>query len=224
MIGTKRKQCTILFLIVIAFVLLFYIPTLNLVQLQQQTESKLKILFWKENSLQPDNRRIFFHETSGRDYLNVRQCCAVESAAKNNPNRSVQIFIHADQLNYSRPFLSVLEQYDNVIVVLMNETEYFLDTPLQRWYLEGEWKKSWYKIVHMADYVRMLTLYRGGGFYMDLDYVTLKPLDEKFLWNFFLIEGPDMKLLSNSAFHLEHKHRLVSEIIKRLVKYYRPDE
>ena len=46
-----------------------------------------------------------------------------------------------------------------------------------------------------TDYIRMLTVYKGGGLYMDLDYVVLKPLDEKFLWNFFLIEGPDMKLV-----------------------------
>lgn len=70
----------------------------------------------------------------------------------------------------------------------------------------------------------MLTLYKGGGLYMDLDYVILKPLDERTLWNFILIEGPEMKLLSNSAFHLEHGHRLMKEIIKRLAKYYNPDE
>ena len=38
--------------------------------------------------------------------------------------------------------------------------------------------------------MRMLTLARGGGMYMDLDYVTLRPLEPyEELRNFFLIEG-----------------------------------
>lgn len=215
-----RSKATVFLCITLPLV--FYIS--QILMTQPQHHQKLTVVKWSKDVLKPDNRRIFFHETSGRNYLNVKQCCAVESAAKNNPTRPVLIFLHADKLNYSRPFISVLEQYDNVIVVLLNETEYFSDTPLEKWYLENEWRTSFFKVVHMSDYVRMLTIYKGGGFYMDLDYITLKPLDETFLRNFFLIEGPEMKLLSNSVLHLEHNHRLISEIIKRLVKYYKPDE
>ena len=94
---------------------------------------KFTILKLTEGSLQPDNRRIFFHETSGRGYLNVRQTCAIESAARNNPDRSVQLYL--DRLNYSSQFLSVLKEYQNVIVVLFNESQYFANTPMEQWYL-----------------------------------------------------------------------------------------
>lgn len=37
------------------------------------------------------NRRIFFHETSGRGHLTFRQVCTVESAARHNAGRLVQV-------------------------------------------------------------------------------------------------------------------------------------
>lgn len=220
---TTRTFC--LYLGSVVSISLFFLSSqLSLIWTEQPKGIQVNVIRWTEGGLPPDNRRIYFHETSGNGYLNVRQSCAVESAARHNPTRPVQLFLHADRLNYSRPFLSVLQHYSNVVVVLLNETEYFLNTPLEKWFIDGEWRESMYKIVHMADYIRMLNLFKGGGMYMDLDYITLKKLDEKFLQNFFLVETKDMKLLSNSAFHLVHQHRLIHEIIKRLVNYYKPDE
>ena len=167
------------------------------------------------------NRRIFFHETSGRQYLNLRQTCTVESAAMNNPDRPVQVFMTSDQLDYSGPWLEILQHYVNVNIILIDAKDYFADTPLENWYNDGEWRTSMYKIVHLSDYIRMVTLLKGGGMYMDLDFVTLKQLDEKDLWNFYLIETKEMKLLSNAVLHLERGHRFIHQMIDRLVKYYR---
>ena len=70
----------------------------------------------------------------------------------------------------------------------------------------------------------MLNLYKLGGFYMDLDYVTLKAFNETHLWNFVAYEGPDGKLVTNSVFHLQHGHRIIKEIIKSLCKNYSADQ
>nr|CAH0103428.1 unnamed protein product [Daphnia galeata] len=45
---------------------------------------------WIPFNVTLNNRRIFFHETSGDANLNFQQCCVVESAAKHNPDRPVQ--------------------------------------------------------------------------------------------------------------------------------------
>lgn len=130
-----------------------------------------------------------------------------------------------NRLDYtSSPWLKVLQNYQNVSIILVDPEEYFANTPLENWYKDGEWRTSMYHIVHLSDYIRMLTLQKGGGMYMDLDFVTLKRLDEKVLWNFFLIETVEMKLLSNAVLHLERGHRLIPEMIDRLVKYYYADE
>jgi len=36
----------------------------------------------------------------------------------------------------------------------------------------------------------------GGGLYMDLDFVTLKPSEEHVLWNFFPFEDPESKFIT----------------------------
>jgi len=182
---------------------------------------------WDDDDIISNNKRIFFHETSGRNDLDVRQTCAVESAALHNPQRPIQLFVLSTaDVNETDPWLQVLSQYSNVDVIVVDDEEaYYRDTPLENWFLQGEWRESYYQIVHKSDYMRMLTLSRGGGMYMDLDYITLRPLEPyELLSNFFLIESADMKLLSNSVVHLERGHRLIDAIIERLVKYYRPDD
>ena len=125
---------------------------------------KLRIIYWSEDSVKPDNRRIFFHETSGRNALSMRQSCAVESAAKNNPTRAVQIFMSTDHVNYSSPWIRALEHYSNVAVILVDEEEYFYQSPFEDWYQRGEWKKSRFRKEHMSDYIRILSLYKGFFF------------------------------------------------------------
>ena len=70
----------------------------------------------------------------------------------------------------------------------------------------------------------MVTLYRGGGLYMDLDFITLQPLDETLLWNFFPFPKEDRSRVTNSMFHLQHGHRFIDEIVHRLAINYYPDK
>jgi hypothetical protein len=76
-----------------------------------------------------DDKRIYFHETAGRDHLNLRQLCAVESAAKKNPDRSVQVFFQTNHVNLTvDPLISILRGYPNISVILINVTDYFTGT------------------------------------------------------------------------------------------------
>ena len=140
----------------------------------------------------------------------------------------MQLFLTIDHhFNYSEidsTWLSVLGQYSNVQVILINETEYFEHSPLESWYREGVWRTSPFCKEHMADYIRMLSLFKGGGLYMDLDFIILKPLDEKILWNFFPFPKADRLNIINSIFHLEHGHNLTDEIIRRLAVSYDPNK
>lgn len=82
-----------------------------------------------------NNRRIFFHETSGRGYLSFRQCCAVESVAKNNPTRPVQLFLSAGSIDREKfkGCLATLDYYPNVEIYLVDNEKYFKNTPLEEW-------------------------------------------------------------------------------------------
>ena len=96
----------------------------------------MKIIHWNKNETLPlwvtalltDHRRIYFHETTGRSSLNLRQLCAVESAAKENLNRSIQLFLQSDNVDLRTPLDSIMKQYSNLAVILINATDYFADT------------------------------------------------------------------------------------------------
>lgn len=100
-------------------------------------KERLNIIRWKrnqtlsswENSILSDSSRIYFHETTGRNDVNLRQLCAVESAAKENPGRSVQLFFQTDYVNVTAsPLGSIMKYYQNIAVILINASEYFADT------------------------------------------------------------------------------------------------
>lgn len=195
----------------------------NLDQSSSANQMRFHITSWSLKTNRADDRRIYFHETSGRRSLDLRQSCAVESAAKENPGRSIQLFMQTNRLEKKGPWLSILDQYNNIQVILLNDTDYFANTPLEAWYRQGVWRSSPYQREHFSDYIRMLSQLRGGGLYMDLDFITLKALDEQILWNFFPIEDKTASLLTGSIFHLESGHWIMEPIIRKLAAGYDPN-
>lgn len=181
------------------------------------------------------NDRIFFHETSGKNKLSLVQCCAVESAAKYNPGRPVQVFLRPSKFcsvdpaskvstSFHNPvWLEILSNYSNVSVILLNEEHYFVGTELEVWYNRGEWRNSRFEIAHLSDYIRILTLKKGGGMYLDMDMLTLKPYNGDVFHNFFVYGSTRNDHISNGVMHLEQGHWLSNEIIHLLSSEYYPD-
>ena len=177
--------------------------------------------------------RIFFHETSGRLELSFRQNCVVESAALHNPQRPVEIFFQPQQqstaaaIDQSSAWIRVLNRYANVqVIVIDDEGLYFKDSPLEDWYREGKWRNSPYRVQHMADYIRMVTLKKGGGggMYLDLDIVTLKPYDGPQFRNFVTAKIENFERITNAAFHFDGGHRLIDAIVKKQNEGYDRDD
>lgn len=176
--------------------------------------------------------RIFFHETSGHSDLSLRQCCAVESAARHNPDRPIQLFMrspatcisdNSPSSLHSPSWLKVLSRYSNVAAVLLNEERYFAGTPLEDWYSKGVWRTSRFQIGHLSDYIRILSLYKGGGLYLDMDILTLRAFKGAMFRNCLVYENDAMDTIGNSVLHLERGHRLTSELIQLLSEEYDPE-
>lgn len=93
----------------------------------------LKVSSWNGDVV--NNHRIFFHETSGKSRLTFRQCCAIESVAKNNPTRPIQVYLSVDTVDSDKlqACFSVLDNYSNVEIIFVDNDEYFRDSPLEEW-------------------------------------------------------------------------------------------
>jgi hypothetical protein len=115
---------------------------------------KSRIVKWRQDQLHAiDSHRIFMFETTGYCELDARKSYAAESAAKHNPDRSVQIFF---RLPFNQPLTEeqrfyrqdcttmfrILQQYSNVELILYNELEYFNNTLLENLYVNSHWRES----------------------------------------------------------------------------------
>ena len=207
---------------------------LNYFQRKSNHENTKKNVFvWSSmrHLLNSSDDRIFFHETSGKMELSFRQNCAIESAALHNPQRPVQIFFQPQQqsnassaIEQSSAWFRALSRYANVqVIVIDDDALYFKDSPLEDWYTKGEWRNSPYRVQHMADYIRMVTLKKGGGgMYLDLDIITLKSYNGSKFHNF--VTARNRERITNAAFHLERDHRLIDAIIKKQSEDYDRDD
>lgn len=183
-----------------------------------------RITRWKAGSkyyMSNNSRGIFFHLTDeSQNFLDLRQTCAVEAAAFYNPMRPIQVYIRGKRdLIETRltPWLDLLSSYINVEIILVDYDEYFRATPLEEFYEQVISKHiARYNAKVISQYVRLVTFYRGGGLYMDLDVLTTRPLNERILWNAFVFEAPENDILSSTMFHLEWKHPLIEETMTRL--------
>lgn len=110
--------------------------------------------------------------------LNARQCCAIESTALMNLNRDIYVLhscpLEEDFVVNSPKYAEKLLLYPNVHLVRVNNTELFLDSPIQDLYQKKKLETSSYPIEHTSDAFRFTLLWKFGGTYCDLDVVTIR--------------------------------------------------
>ncbi|XP_555205.2 lactosylceramide 4-alpha-galactosyltransferase [Anopheles gambiae] len=171
-----------------------------------------------------DGRNIFFHETScwkdGIVRLNARQACAIESAARANPEWNVYVLFAAPvgfRNRTTQPILDALLEYRNVHLRYVNLTTYANDTPLKEWMAKGDILQSQYMNSHLSDVMRYLTLYKYGGTYLDLDVIVQQSF-EKLEPNYAGAESFD--LINSAVMNLEskgHGHELAETCVRDLL-------
>lgn len=114
--------------------------------------------------------------------FNARQTCAVESTARMNPNHSIYILhtcpLDEDFYKKSPKYIQELMSYSNVHMVQLNMSEFFIRTNVEDLFFGGKFEVSRHPIEHVSDVMRLLTLWRYAGTYMDIDVVTIRPIEE----------------------------------------------
>lgn len=146
----------------------------------------------KINSLEteptPGDRHIIFIETGcllngsdGPEYLGLslykRQACVIESAAKMNPEYKVYLLYSCPingKLEDSSEHVLQIFAYPNVRLWRLDMTRYFSKTPLEKWDFGAAMASSSWPTEHSSDILRLLTLWKYGGTYLDLDVIILK--------------------------------------------------
>lgn len=149
----------------------------------------------------------------------IRQACAIESAARLNPTRDIFVIFASPvgvKDNEMLPqFYNKLQTYGNVHVRNMNLWRYSFETPLFDWLKGNKLFDSAYLFEHMSDIVRAMTLYKYGGYHIDLDVIFQKNIDD--LGEDFI--GDDWSTVVNGAVIHFNNYGIGREISKRFFGY-----
>lgn len=147
-------------------------------------------------------RKAFFLETSGANQLDYRQSCAVESLALMNPNMTIHLLMTGDVNSSASTIRTLSAAYPNLHITKILLGEFILHTPLSHWYFCTTWNYGPWAVPHLSDGLRLLTLFKYGGYYFDLDVIQLRPISVM-QTNFVVAE--DGKKVGNTVLHFDHK-------------------
>ena len=164
---------------------------------------------------------IFFIETHfTRDKFDVKQMCAIESAALNNPTASVNVYYMNGLVDEA-----LLALYPNIRPIKISLPQIFEDTILKDWWNENARQvlRGHYAIGHISDMLRLVLLYKHGGFYSDLDTITIKSVEPLLKYNGvgYLRDGSSDSV-GNGILVFEAKHPFLLKVIKDIKRNYDP--
>ena len=122
-----------------------------------------------------------------------------------NPDAKVYLLMATNangiKLNQSKWF-DILQTYQNIRFRYFNIYDYSKGTIIEDFIKKGDWEKSEYALEHVSDFMRLLTVYKYGGLYLDIDIIMTEPL--KYIKNNFVCaERPND--LGNSIFYMDTK-------------------
>lgn len=89
--------------------------------------------------------------------------------------------------------IEALRFYENIQFYQTDVVQYSTNTPLEEWFRSGKIFNSHFIIQHVSDILRILTLWKYSGTYLDLDVIVKKPINKT---NFACIQNDG---LINSA-------------------------
>jgi hypothetical protein len=147
----------------------------------------------------------------------TRELCAMESAAKNNPNTAVVMSINVSVLYANRIVRALLANYPNMSFRRLDMTDLVKDTPFQGWYQRSGIESVDGRLPYVSDCARAAILYKHGGWYMDNDVIILKSLERSNLTNVIPVIYQIKGVSANADFlHFTKAHAFLDDYMNAI--------
>ena len=166
-------------------------------------------------------RVIFMNEICNASSLSPMDLCAVESAARNNPNSTILVttlrVAAGSQLNVTESMKAVMAENSNIRIHVVHSLHSLAKgTPIEHWLKEHDITSATFNATVRArasavgNLLKYLELYNFGGSILDLDTVTIKPLEDKFL-NTAPFEPP--ALVNTGILFFSKRHKIMEHML-----------
>ena len=91
----------------------------------------------------------------------------------------------------------------------------------ESFFYDASYKKSQNSLVHLSDALRVLIVWKFGGFYLDLDYVIFNKLTQ---YENFVVSNNNGKYgVTNNAFSFTPGHPFLYNIMNKMKESYTPN-
>ena len=180
-----------------------------------------------------NEKKFFFIESSDRPFLSARQLCSVESAYKHNPDSDIAVVLTSNTLDLKadKATCNIYKDLsDRVHFRHVDKTTFFTGTPLEDVYASGRLESSPHKIVHYSDAIRLVLIYKYGGWYADLDIIFLKTVEhlrnviasDQLLMSDEERLGPDFwgTMVCNAVFNFDKGHGFLERAINGFGRFF----
>ncbi|KAJ3250906.1 Lactosylceramide 4-alpha-galactosyltransferase [Chytriomyces hyalinus] len=111
-----------------------------------------------------------------------RYLCAVESAARQNPNHHIIVWAaNPAEFNLATNTWQLNSQLVAAGRVSVRQLDWPLmmtGTPLEAWFTSGAYKESKWVDQNLGNAFRLAVVYQQGGVYLDMDIISMNPLSD----------------------------------------------
>lgn len=162
---------------------------------------------------------IIMIETNDKaDNMNLRQLCSIESAAYHNPTAT----IHVNSIKAKINLPNLLKKHKNIKWSSINLTSIFENTPLNDWWLKGKLNTDddYFKYSHLSDALRLLLVYKYGGFYSDLDHIAIKNYQPLLKFSALINNNVNKIDTESSFFHMKKEHEFLLQAMQEFSNNY----
>eukprot|EP00095_Tigriopus_kingsejongensis_P000372 maker-scaffold319_size207808-snap-gene-1.16 protein:Tk00372 transcript:maker-scaffold319_size207808-snap-gene-1.16-mRNA-1 annotation:"peroxinectin " len=159
----------------------------------------------------PHNKGIYFLEFSPNSNFNYVKLCALESAARLNPQHPVFLLLHSTRTDL-RSLPSFLRQLDNLHVHKVDFDAMILESPFAEVFPEI----SENLIEYYSDIIRMLILYHKGGAYFDLDAIQIRPVPFDKVPNSIPLLSQQTRVIQNSVLLFQAGNPFLAAALDRI--------
>lgn len=177
------------------------------------------------SSMEPTGRQnIFFIESSQpKDRvlrLNLRQACSIESAARQNPDSNIFLYVvEADgylPIPQEKRMWEKLESFKNIHIKVIDAKQFTKDSPLQELFQKGLNSPPEYIKYHRSDLLRYTLLWKYPGTYLDLDVISQKPL-KSLGYNYAIAQSNNPDFIEAGAGIINFDEDILGRNISRII-------
>ena len=223
----KKKKLSLFFLFISFTLVLLFFARKNTFLIETRIETDVNKVIEKNVDdsefylNKTDSNNILFVETNiSRTLLTFKELCAIESAAKHNPELNVILFSVNARIQYKNIFTKT---YPNIKYQKLNLDQFFNNTFLNEWWSSNVLaQQSYFREAHLADALRLQLLYEYGGVYSDLDTIVIKNLSPLRKYSGVGTLNNQVIEIGNGFMHFYKNHDFILYVLKQFASIYNP--